>query len=503
VQDAGLVKAIRGLYPFDGSHFPRMPMGRPPIAEDDIQYIERWIADGCPGDELHRSHDARLGPSKLALGLAEHEPTANGNQARESRNEVKVRKNIECFNDEELARFRKAFEILQKRDEPPSGYIDATSYGYWGRIHGSSCQHGWEQFLTWHRAYLYEFEQLLQDAVPGVMLPYWDWTMDKYKGGVGGIIPEPYQNPTLPDGSKNWLWFEKRWPGNGMTALHYPAKSDITNLMEIPDFRSFGGGPESNQSFGALSMNPHNTIHLWSGGVNPNNANEYGYMANNLTAAYDPIFWAHHGNVDRLFAEWQTKHPGANPHDLDDVLSPLQFTPRDVLSTHDMGYDYAADTNQFITNPDEAYTRFVSAPVPVPEHFSAATRARIRLHRIRRPVNSFYIRVFLNDPAADASTSVENNPNYAGFVAIFGHGECIGSTPDHCDPFVKRRGVFDLRGRSHNTPQTARMRATDTAQRLVAAGATSLQVSFVVVDGGGKPLPDALRLDAVSLDFKD
>jgi len=168
-----------------------------------------------------------------------------------------------------------------------------------------------------------------------------------------------------------------------------------------------------------------------------------------------------------------------------------------------MGYDYAADTNQFLTNPDEAYVRFVSAPVPVPEHFSASTRARVRLHRMRRPVNSFYIRVFLNDPGADASTPVENNPNYAGFVAIFGHGECIGSTPDHCDPFVKRRGQFDLRGRSHNTPQTARMKVTDTAQRLVAAGATTLQVTFVVVDGGGKPLPDSLRLDAVSLDFKD
>ena len=47
------------------------------------------------------------------------------------------------------------------------------------------------------------------------------------------------------------------------------------------------------------------------------------------------------------------------------------------------------------------------------------------------------------------------------------------------------------------------MKATDTAQRLVAAGAKTLQVSFVVVDGGGKPLPDALFLDAVSLDFKD
>lgn len=507
VKDAGLVKALRGLYPFDGSHFQRMPLGRPPVAEDDIQYIERWIADGCPVDQPHTPQDVRLGPSKLALGLAEHEPVSNVNAARAGRNEVLMRKNIESYTDDELAQLRKAFEILQKRDEPPTGYMDATSYGYWARIHGSSCQHGWEQFLTWHRAYLYEFEKLLQDAVPNVTLPYWDWTMDKYDGGDGGKIPEAYANQTLPDGSRNSLWSAKRWPGRGLEAfrLHYPTKSDIQNLMEIPDWRSFGGGPESNQSFGVLSMNPHNMIHLWTGGADPADpsGNTLGYMANNLTAAYDPIFWAHHGNIDRLFFEWQTKHPGANPTGLDDVLSPLQFTPRDVLSVLDLGYDYAADTNQFLTNSWEAYTKFVSAPVAIPEDFNAITRARIRLHRIRRPVNSFVIRVFLNQPDANESTPIENNPNYVGFAAIFGHGECIGSSADHCAPYLGERSKYDLRGRHHNTPQTARMKATQTVQRLVAAGAKTLQVSFVVLGAGGKPLADALHLEAVSLDFKD
>jgi tyrosinase len=502
VSDAGLIKAIRGLFPFDGSRFPQMPQGRPPVPEDGIRYIEQWIADGCPGDEPHRSQDRRLGPSRKALGLEEHEPTGSGNLDRASRQEGKLRKNIEALSTSELANLRKAFGLLRKRDESPDGYLDATSYGYWARIHGSSCQHGWEQFLTWHRGYLYEFEQLLQDAVPGVTLPYWDWTMDKYKSGVGGIIPEAYVGETLPDGSKNSLWVAQRYPGT-LAANHYPTKPEIENLMQIPDWRTFGGGPESNQSFGVLSMNPHNTIHLWSGGQNPNPPKDAGYMTNNLTAALDPIFWGHHSNVDRLFAEWQIKHPGANPQGLDDVLSPLNFTPGDVLSIHDMGYDYVADSNQFLTNSGEAYTRFKSVPVAIPEQFSAKTRARIRLHRIRRPVQSFYIRVFLNQPDADASTPIVDNPNYAGFVAIFGHGECIGSTPEHCAPALQPRRKFDLRGRSHNTPQTARMKATQTAQRLVSAGAKTLQVSFVVVGGDGKPLDNALRLDAVSLDFKD
>ncbi|KAF4222006.1 hypothetical protein CNMCM5878_007558 [Aspergillus fumigatiaffinis] len=45
----------------------------------------------------------------------------------------------------------------------------------------------------------------------------------------------------------------------------------------------------------------HNNIHLWTGGSN----GVEGHMANVPVAAFDPIFWLHHCNVDRLFAIWQ------------------------------------------------------------------------------------------------------------------------------------------------------------------------------------------------------
>jgi len=35
-----------------------------------------------------------------------------------------------------------------------------------------------EEFLTWHRAYLYGFEKQLQDIESTVTLPYWDWAAD-------------------------------------------------------------------------------------------------------------------------------------------------------------------------------------------------------------------------------------------------------------------------------------------------------------------------------------
>jgi hypothetical protein len=45
---SNLVKALRGDPPFDGSGFPRMPLGFPLVPDDRIAIIEAWIDDGCP-----------------------------------------------------------------------------------------------------------------------------------------------------------------------------------------------------------------------------------------------------------------------------------------------------------------------------------------------------------------------------------------------------------------------------------------------------------------------
>lgn len=46
--DSALIKALKGLPPFDGSRFSRMPLGRPPVSDVDIKFIAKWIQDECP-----------------------------------------------------------------------------------------------------------------------------------------------------------------------------------------------------------------------------------------------------------------------------------------------------------------------------------------------------------------------------------------------------------------------------------------------------------------------
>ncbi|MFI5030490.1 MAG: tyrosinase family protein, partial [Reyranellales bacterium] len=44
---------------------------------------------------------------------------------------------------------------------------------------------------------------------------------------------------------------------------------DIAQILSLNNFRDFGGGSIYDSAFGFLDQNPHNTMHLWTGGLNP------------------------------------------------------------------------------------------------------------------------------------------------------------------------------------------------------------------------------------------
>lgn len=68
--------------------------------------------------------------------------------------------------------------------------------------------------------------------------------------------------------------------------------SEWSNEAWIPD-----GSPSSLDSIESL----HDTIHLMCGG-------NFGHMAIIAYSSFDPVFFLHHANVDRLFAMWQVVH---------------------------------------------------------------------------------------------------------------------------------------------------------------------------------------------------
>lgn len=603
---SALLLGLRGEQPFDGTQYPRLPFGREPLPVHDIEMIAQWIADGAPesdpSGQQYRlsSHDwsrhtemqevQAAAFADVAQAFAEYQGSIN--EYRFQKGELRQRMNIDCMTTAQLEKLRHAFEQVYALNDWPE---DARSYNNMALIHQNHCQHGWERFLPWHRIYIYEMEQVLQDFCPDVTLPYWDWTMPQYRPShpeLGEIIPPSLQafltedsliflehhhipardlKPIVGKGyasqsrffddirkligdeytkrthrerfldallAANPLWYPLRYPGefggstiNKAIHYHYPTAEDMTQIMSLRTFRDFGGGSAYDDAFGFLDQNPHNTMHIWTGGKNPDAPKDnatattrdrnksvkvagrhfhkksdlysqppLGDMFSNLTASYDPIFWPIHVNIDRLWHDWQTLNPNSEPVDLDSVLTPWSYTVRDTLEMKRFGYEYVRTACLLPVGAESPVARFVSKPIDVPANTRSAFRsAEVRLHRVPQLQRSCFVRVFLNLPDADANTPLDH-ASYAGYLAIFGHGDCIGG-PGHCE--VPVRGKYDLRPRSHNTPRNHRVDVTKCARRLFDAGASQLSITLVVVGADYEEDRELLRLDGVSLNFLD
>jgi tyrosinase len=262
---------------------------------------------------------------------------------------VGLRKNVATVDATELAGLRTAFTAAY-------GLSDDRGYAFYAGLHGLPlpiyCQHGTPLFLPWHRAYLYFFERALTDALRreredpslAVSLPWWDWTsaashttglpdaylpaqngadnplaagpvtlsasdLDMVRSNLPGAIsdgPDPVtvRDPDIPD--------------------ELPRSQTVVRAMRANTFADFTG----------LLEGIHNGVHVWVGGA----------MSAVPISAYDPVFWAHHAMIDRLWYLWQISPRGMDPPAtlLDRALAPWPMTVRETLDISRLGYEYAA-----------------------------------------------------------------------------------------------------------------------------------------------------------------
>jgi len=63
-------------------------------------------------------------------------------------------------------------------------------------------------------------------------------------------------------------------------------------------------------------------------------------------SGFDPVFWAHHAMVDRLWRLWQIRHnaPGPPQQLWSQALPPFPMTVAQTLDVTLLGYDYASST---------------------------------------------------------------------------------------------------------------------------------------------------------------
>jgi tyrosinase len=242
---------------------------------------------------------------------------------------LRHRPSVDQMTPAQLTSLRDAITAAQ-------GISDDRGYQYWAGIHGLPlpmyCQHGTPLFLAWHRAYLYLFELALRDLVADVVLPWWDWTSDRNvpsayaEPQAGGASNPLHGSPIQPAARAQGVPDQTvRAPGErGVPPL--PTSQHISQLLSLGDFTDFQTQLED----------VHNAVHVWVGGT----------MSEIPVAAYDPLFWAHHTMIDRVWRLWQLAHPhgGPPPALLARALPPFGMTVAQTLDSSTLGYDYAAAT---------------------------------------------------------------------------------------------------------------------------------------------------------------
>lgn len=213
-----------------------------------------------------------------------------------------LRINHRDFDKADQGRFNNALKLAHQAGayEPLAAvHTDMKTH----RMHSMSGAVGTQRFLPWHRLYVLECENLLRTYEPSLRIPYWDYANDR----------------TRPD----WVWHppsvNRHTPGNGASLPTQGAVDSIEQNVSYTDF-TFG-----------LEFDAHNDVHNWCNGT----------ITDPATAAYDPIFWLLHANVDRLWNTWQMKHNGRPLlKAMDWILDPYSIPASDVDSILQLGYWY-------------------------------------------------------------------------------------------------------------------------------------------------------------------
>lgn len=214
----------------------------------------------------------------------------------------------------------------------------------------NSCPHMYPtgsqlNFLTWHRLYVYYYERNIRYHIanggagfPGLgadianqfSLPYWDYTNQALMPRVFSVKSFSFQkvklgeNPLYEIGRSPTLMMNEPIDYQSTDSIAVNVDGTVKNLcvktmQEALNVQKFLSLPDVSEFSRGLEDRLHNVMHDYIGGaVDPvdqtydlynriyqSSGSGFGLMGQIPSAGFDPIFFLHHSNVDRLFASWE------------------------------------------------------------------------------------------------------------------------------------------------------------------------------------------------------
>ena len=237
-----------------------------------------------------------------AAALAQCAPPPSGTAAQPKRRDcraIRPRRPASTLNSAEITKLKDAYQAMRALDtsdpNDPRGFTRQANIHCWFCAEAASSVHvhfNWK-FFAFHRAYLYFHERILGKLINDMdfRLPYWDWDVSSHRK-----IPGAY---TSPNDASNPLWNSTRAMSPTAELPDEDVGEDVMDAaLEAADFTEFGGTPTDN---GIPEGAPHGSVHVDVGG-------DMGFFE---SAGHDPVFYAHHSNVDKIWSDW---NKGSSSH---------------------------------------------------------------------------------------------------------------------------------------------------------------------------------------------
>jgi hypothetical protein len=345
-------------------------------------------------------------------------------------------------------------------------------------------------FLVWHRLYIYHFEKIIRklSGDPNFSLPYWGYT-DTTNIAQARVMPAVFRDTTASLYEKARLdSINKGYPIRGKGAT----KLSLTKLFKNTTYAGFNSN---------MDAAPHGAMHNYIGyGNDPTGKAMFspikqkideggGLMQDVATAAFDPIFWVHHANIDRVWQQW-TNSPNGKKVTLDELNSaPWVYTFFDengkkVVYSHEeiikiiynMGYDYD-DTKVSEKSGLQDESKTINLIAQLPQHVISSQKPNVTITKsvttfkvqnnlnkallaakdtkkplfmkvtvsfIKPPKGSY--EVYLNLPA-NVTPSVEGD-YFEGFMTFFGAGHHMKGMANMPGARITKSFTFEITGRA-------------------------------------------------------
>ncbi|MCL7042420.1 hypothetical protein MKW94_001360 [Papaver nudicaule] len=293
---------------------------------------------------------------------------------------VKVRKPAHLVDADYIAKYNKAVDIMKSLPfEDPRSYIRQANMhclyctGAYNQQHSNSLLkiHRTWLFFPWHRMMLYFHERILGSLIgdESFALPFWNWDSPD-----GMFIPGMYLNGSMADAQResshlppqvadiNYDYVESGLgTGDQISANVALMYNQMVSGAKKPELfmgcpykageNGFCDGP------GTIELAPHNPLHAWVGSNSNSEREDLGAF---FTAARDPIFYAHHSNVDRLWNVWNelrgNKPSIEDPDWLESTFffhneksQLVRIKVKDVLDTSKLRYTYENVENVWLS----------------------------------------------------------------------------------------------------------------------------------------------------------